>query len=77
MEKENFKGNLGGSRNDIDKFLSEVLSARTRSNGHNLKYRKLHLNKRKKAFFVVRLFKYWNRLLREARESPSLQVLKI
>lgn len=59
MEKENLKGNLGGSRNDIARFFSKVLSARTRSNGHNLKYRKLHLNiRKKKAFFIVSLFKH-------------------
>jgi len=45
------------------------------SNGHKLKHRKFHLNMRKN-FFPLRVMEHWNRLPREAVESPSLQIFK-
>ncbi|KFV84174.1 hypothetical protein N308_07090, partial [Struthio camelus australis] len=45
-------------------------------NGHKLNHRKFHLNLRKN-FFPVRVTEHWNRLPREALESPSLERFKI
>jgi len=44
-------------------------------NGHKLKQRKFQLNPRKN-FFPLRVTEHWNRLPREAVESPSLEILK-
>ncbi|KFV77747.1 hypothetical protein N308_06258, partial [Struthio camelus australis] len=44
-------------------------------NGHKLKPRKFHLNRRKK-FLTVRVTEHWNRLPRVVVESPSLEILK-
>jgi len=52
-----------------------VPSDRTRGNGHKLKQRKLQLNMRKN-FFPLRVTEPWHRLLREAVESPSLEIFQ-
>jgi len=52
-----------------------VLSDRTRGNGHKLKHGKFLLNTRKN-FFTLRVMEHWNRLPREAVESPSLEIYK-
>lgn len=41
------------------RFSSGVLSNRTRTNGHEAKYKKFHLNMGK-SFFTLRVTEYWN-----------------
>ena len=48
---------------------------RTRGSGHKLKQRKLQLKMRKN-FFPLRVTEPWNRLPREAVESPSLEIFQ-
>lgn len=66
---------VGMSEEDRAKLFSVVHSDRTSGNGHKMKYREFHLNRRKKKFTVmVNIF--WNMLPREAVEFPSLQAFK-
>jgi len=65
----------GGYQEDGAKLFTVVPSNRTRGNRHKLKHRKFRLNMRKN-FFPVRVTEHWNRLPREAVDSPSLEIFK-
>lgn len=54
-------------------LFSLVPSDRTRSNEHNLKHMKFHLNQEN----TFLLFKHWNTLPREVEKVPSMEILKI
>ena len=56
---------------EAEKRLEEPASVSEKK----LKHRKFHLNTRK-SFFTLRVTEHWNRLPREAVESPSLEIFE-
>ncbi|GAB0178677.1 mitochondrial enolase superfamily member 1 [Grus japonensis] len=83
LEKRRLRGDLvnaykylkGECQGKRTRHFLMVPSDRTRGNGHKLEHRKFHLSMRKN-FFTVGVTEQWNRLPREAVESPSLEIFK-
>ena len=82
-EKRSLRGELingykyleGGCEEGRARLFSMVSTDRTRGNGHKVNRRRFYLIIRN-PFFTVRVGKHWDRMPREAVESPSLEAFR-
>jgi len=83
LEKRRLWGNLivvfqylkGAYKKDGEYLFSKACCDGTRGNGFKLREGRFRMNIRKK-FFILRVVKHWNGLLREAVGAPSLETFK-
>ena len=66
----------GVYRTDGENLFSKTCCDRTVSNSFKLREGRFRLDIRKN-FFTMRVFKWWNKLFREAVEAPSLETFKV
>jgi len=80
LEKRRLRGDLRGAfqylKRNGDRLFSKACCDRTRSNGFNLREGRFRLDIRDK-FFMISVVKQWNRLPREAVETPSLEMFRV
>lgn len=71
----NFYKYLKGDGRQMDeaRLFSVVCRDRTRHSGLKLEHRKFHTNMQKN--FTARVTEHWNRLPREAVDSPSMKII--
>jgi len=65
----------GGKQMNEARLFLVVCSNRTRSNGLKTEHGKFCTNMQKN-FYMIRVTEHWNRLLREAVESLSMEIFK-
>ena len=70
-----FKYLKGAYKNEGERLFTRVDSDKTRGNGFKLRQGRFRLDIRKK-FFTQRVVMHWNRLPKEAVDTPSLEALK-
>jgi len=83
LEKSRLQGDLlaafqypkGAYRKDGENIFTRASCDRTRSNGCKVREGRFRLDVRKK-FFMVRVVKYWSRLLIVVVDATSLETLK-
>ena len=67
---------LKGAYRKVEGLFIRAGSDRMRGNGFKLEEGRFRLDIRKK-FFIVRILRQWNTLLREAVDAPSLEAFKV
>ena len=84
LKKRRLQGDLtaaflyfkGAYKKEGDKYVSRVCWDRTRGNGFKLRGGRFRSDIRKK-FFMMRVVKHYNMLLREVVDAPSLETFKV
>ena len=67
----------GSYRKEGDRLFSRVCCDRTRGNGFKLEEGIFRLDISRTQIFTVMVVKYWNKLLKEVVDAPSLGTFKI
>ena len=66
----------GAYKQEGTRLFIRVDSDRTRENGFKVRQGRFRLDFRRK-FFTQRVVTYWNRLLKEVMDAPSLEAFKL